>query len=467
MHDRCALAVLTSNLILSIWTVAADPAEPSSWERGCIISHVLRDYFRSARDVPAKPSHSLRKATRVRAFTWGPAMSTNNIPASEPIRRRVTFLAILNDQAELVLMSLAYSSYSTAEGMIKTGVVCSFKLDLERPEDPTGAPPSLEWHPWISHENDMETSITSTWGDRKQSIRIQWNPSDPGNLQTKLFCAENREAGVSHRSTSSWPIPQAQLIGTTNAYMAERLEYLKDKFSDENDLQGRVRLAYWGHAAYENLLAILVTVHPSTMIQYLVPAAELSYILFSHTALSDSSEHAGSFEFEWKNDKVPKSHTEACANSWDFIIEQFPLEKQSAGPSNNLVDIAGETQLLRENSELLCRQLIYSYTCSALYHGWEIQQKALDIFEWASGIEKGSVSMINDIIEESRNASTGDEKLNCVKMLNDVLSATGVPVEQCEICDSNILWNGLESAQCVEGHCFGRQIGSRSVRSHC
>ena len=467
MHDRCALAVLTSNLILSIWTVAADPAEPSSWERSCIINQVLKSYFQSARDAPAKPAHSLRKATRIRAFTWAPAISTNNTPASKPVRRPVVFLAILNDQAELVLLSLACSSYSNAEGTSKTRVLGSFELDLERSEDPSGVSLSLEWHPWAHHKNYMETSIMSTWGDRKHSIRIQWSPANPESLDVQLLRGEDCEAGESYGSTSTWPVPQAQLIGTTNAYLADRLEHFKDKFSDENDLQGRVRLAYWGNAVYENFIAILVTIHPSTMIQYIVPAAELSYIVFSHTELSDSSEHAGSFEFEWKNVEAPKSHTDACANSWAFITEQFPLRKPLAGYSNNQVDTAAERQFPRENSELLCRQLIYSYMCSALYQGWEIQQKALELFKWASGIENGSVSMIRDIIEKSHSASTRDEKLNCVKMLNDVLSTTGVPLEQCEICDSTILWNELESAQCVEGHYFGREIDSRSVKSDC
>ncbi|KAF2711440.1 hypothetical protein K504DRAFT_532028 [Pleomassaria siparia CBS 279.74] len=77
-HRRCALAALTSNLVLSIWSSDAKLRDDLSWERRLIINDVLSDYFLSARDAGCslvtefEETHRLRK--RVRAFAWAPSM---------------------------------------------------------------------------------------------------------------------------------------------------------------------------------------------------------------------------------------------------------------------------------------------------------------------------------------------------------------------------------------------------------
>ncbi|PVH99074.1 hypothetical protein DM02DRAFT_529925 [Periconia macrospinosa] len=84
-HRRCALGVLTSSLVLSIWSADGSPRSPLSWRRRLIINDSLRDYFKN--DVAVEGSVLLaqdrgeeivgeyvRLRSRARAFTWAPAL---------------------------------------------------------------------------------------------------------------------------------------------------------------------------------------------------------------------------------------------------------------------------------------------------------------------------------------------------------------------------------------------------------
>lgn len=65
-HGRCALAVLTSNFILSIWEPTTNPADAKCWKRVLIINDALEEYYAPRLDV----AESLRTEKRIRAIAW-------------------------------------------------------------------------------------------------------------------------------------------------------------------------------------------------------------------------------------------------------------------------------------------------------------------------------------------------------------------------------------------------------------
>ncbi|CBY01937.1 hypothetical protein IAQ61_006529 [Plenodomus lingam] len=78
-HRRCALAVLTSNLALSIWSAEGKPQDEASWNRRLIVNDALRDYqLRHANEESqdALPLHEdiVRLRSRIRAFAWAPPL---------------------------------------------------------------------------------------------------------------------------------------------------------------------------------------------------------------------------------------------------------------------------------------------------------------------------------------------------------------------------------------------------------
>ena len=78
-HRKCALAALTANLTLSLWSAAeGKPEEETSWTRRLIINDALVDHFGDWDDEPSHVVHDskerLRSRGRIRAFAWAPAL---------------------------------------------------------------------------------------------------------------------------------------------------------------------------------------------------------------------------------------------------------------------------------------------------------------------------------------------------------------------------------------------------------
>jgi hypothetical protein len=107
-HRGCALAALTSNLTLSIWSAEGRPDEEKSWGRRLVVNNALVEYFRDCDDEPSHltllSKEHLRLRSRIRAFAWAPAL-----PSSGPagvIGTRLLYgqhlLAIANDDNHLV-----------------------------------------------------------------------------------------------------------------------------------------------------------------------------------------------------------------------------------------------------------------------------------------------------------------------------------------------------------------------------
>ncbi|KAJ8610516.1 hypothetical protein MRB53_038508 [Persea americana] len=100
-HDRCALAVLTSNHVLSIWISDGDVKNERSWKRVLIVNEGC--------DTPktAQSGHDTRLKFRCRAFTWAPGLLTNSKLGPTSQGQDLPYmLAFTNDRLEVMLVEL-------------------------------------------------------------------------------------------------------------------------------------------------------------------------------------------------------------------------------------------------------------------------------------------------------------------------------------------------------------------------
>ncbi|WEW62037.1 hypothetical protein PRK78_007537 [Emydomyces testavorans] len=107
-YRRCMLAVLTSNLLLSLWE-ATDGAE--KWARVGIVNGKLEEYFKAS---AGEDVELLKRKQRVRSFAWsapcnradGVVMRQQSGFAVGPRRWGVHLLAVANDVGDIVLLRI-------------------------------------------------------------------------------------------------------------------------------------------------------------------------------------------------------------------------------------------------------------------------------------------------------------------------------------------------------------------------
>ncbi|KAF2445474.1 hypothetical protein P171DRAFT_520254 [Karstenula rhodostoma CBS 690.94] len=112
-HRRCALGVLTSSLVLSIWASEGKIDDEVSWKRKLIINDALVLYFSSnLNEVESTLVHEtvekMRLRTRIRCFAWAPSL-----PSPEPaaiIGTQTTWaqpiVAVANDDNQIAFVAI-------------------------------------------------------------------------------------------------------------------------------------------------------------------------------------------------------------------------------------------------------------------------------------------------------------------------------------------------------------------------
>ncbi|PSN64404.1 hypothetical protein BS50DRAFT_498136 [Corynespora cassiicola Philippines] len=120
-HRRCALGVLTTNLVFSIWAANGKPEEETSWDRRLMINKTLEDYICTnvstvKSHLTSDPDEKIRLWKRVRAFAWAPAMRRD-----QPVNTIGTQLswgpqlvAVANDDNHVII--LAINSPTSSQG---------------------------------------------------------------------------------------------------------------------------------------------------------------------------------------------------------------------------------------------------------------------------------------------------------------------------------------------------------------
>ncbi|EZF36159.1 hypothetical protein H101_00346 [Trichophyton interdigitale H6] len=111
-YGKCMLAVLTSNLALSLWQ-AVDGA--SKWNRALVVNHALRKYFKS---LAGDNGPLLRRKQRIRAFSWS-YFAPNELYTPDYCHTSgINFLIVSNDTNDIVILRVIAPSYGQSASAV-------------------------------------------------------------------------------------------------------------------------------------------------------------------------------------------------------------------------------------------------------------------------------------------------------------------------------------------------------------
>jgi hypothetical protein len=195
-HRRCALAALTANLVLSIWSAEGKQQEASSWDRRLIVNNALAEYFSSrttddSSHVTSGVGEQMRLRTRVRAFTWAPALP-NSHPSStlgSQLSYSRHMIALCNDDNQLALVEIESPTSSQGSNQGWTAKVLTHgSIDLTA--DSMFSAPSffadilkqqrhishVSWSPWIRRGDVYHSIIAYSTNEDVRARTVTYTP---------------------------------------------------------------------------------------------------------------------------------------------------------------------------------------------------------------------------------------------------------------------------------------------------
>ncbi|KAI9833748.1 MAG: hypothetical protein M1819_003481 [Sarea resinae] len=108
VHCRSVLAVLTTNLVLSIWESSGSREDGASWRRTLVVNSQLEKLLGSLKNDGISPKGTARQMRRIRAFSWSPPCYLPGRDGGYTASGRwgVPFLAVTNDVNDIFILQL-------------------------------------------------------------------------------------------------------------------------------------------------------------------------------------------------------------------------------------------------------------------------------------------------------------------------------------------------------------------------
>ncbi|KAI9737552.1 MAG: hypothetical protein M1834_009707 [Cirrosporium novae-zelandiae] len=138
-NRRSLLALLTSNLVLSIWECTSSPVESTNWKRVLVINHTIENYFQALINDATEDTGTLdpmrRRKRRIRSFSWSqawhPAQTVNDSKIADNPSWGIPILAIANDDNDIILVRLRrpYRPFQSPRTQWKAEVLEHFSVD--------------------------------------------------------------------------------------------------------------------------------------------------------------------------------------------------------------------------------------------------------------------------------------------------------------------------------------------------
>ena len=437
-HRRPVLAILTSNLILSLWAANGNPADLNSWERVLVVNTVL-------------PSGT-RLQQRIRSMAWAPT-KRQHADHRTPFSRRkwgIFIMAIADDSNGL------------------------YFLEITSPF----AGQSLAWNIEVLHHHDIPVPSSSNNRPSLFSHAINtnrfvdhiefgnWNGSVPVVYRT---------SGINHFASVSVyesPLPQVEheddseheslTLGLEETHsedlnlpsrievtppMKARMLAEKKKFGLDNNIGSQVMLRMWGLASFENIVAACVTLHPAKMIEYVNPFDGTTKVLFG------SGDKNGDTEviFPWQ-DGAPVDVAKAQGAILDTIVDslQRPLVLNDFDFKIIYTAVCG-ILLLNDGERLERLGAAYNIMSVLERHGsmsLQSEDRALQSIKTSSQISGPELLHIFTQMTQAR-----DQRESSLHTPEKAL------LEQCPFCPADqgmMPCSDLTEAHCSQGHSFSK-----------
>ncbi|KAB2574108.1 hypothetical protein DBV05_g7209 [Lasiodiplodia theobromae] len=471
-HARCALAVLTTNLTLSLWVSDSDPKVTRSWKRVLILNHELEMYFQELYaheefrlELDCETRRRLRR--RIRSFAWSPQLrppppSQYSVQEARfPING--SFIAVSNDNIDVVILRIdsPYSFFSPPSAKWSARAVAHFSLE-----------PKLDMH-----QGPRLFLLAETLSEQRFISNLAWSPwtIDPDGVPTAIL-AYTTNCSVHLRRVRIPPFSADVSLDQT------------DVFSDSSAGTRNVHLLRWMPKARDDVF-------------YLVAFSQAGAFCFEVPCLDPSKTTVSTHDLDGRWDTVSDLSAEAliyCTKTW---LEELPEESRAEsavrstileqfwralGLSNDHDDdpVVGYPEARADGLDLEERTSLAQALRRAVYYNDRsiLKQRygrLLTLFFDPKGTTQSDdapaiqklVTEVLKLPRSSYNDSEASRKIRTVyssmlPWLSDaetdgmddgaVETSTDKHVEECEICDDSIGFESFAWARCGQGHEFVR-----------
>lgn len=446
-HRRSILAVLTTNLILSLWVSGQDPKDSEGWRRVWIVNSMTIPHGISSNPM-------ICSLVRIRSMAWVPPNSEHadqDLPFSTR-KWGIPLLAVADDNNGLCILTVCSPlTAATVHWDVQVLAYRTVTPHHARPGRPSLLREAFNAKHFIDHVSILEwvpageLSVTVLSCGVFHETRLNLFLGPPVGATLTHFQVSQADAGKHH--VLPRPVP---------SHMQASINRHKTKYSNDNHLDfDNVVLKTWGVDYSGHLGAVCVTCHPARMVEYQAPAAESAMILFENV---DSQVASQTQEvFPWQS--VPRiDPTKARQTIISTIL----------GPS--IISQSGSQSLKLTRFDL---KIIYTAIMAQLVLNIDITQQsssisdmeaALVIMEDRSGIqlqlERTLITSFKHSSEDMESLINGWAQERSQHGFGPM--APGVQLlDNCPFCGDRYfgLAGGLEGfteAHCPNNHPFGR-----------
>jgi len=424
IHYRSVLAVLTSNLLLSIWET---DGSQRNWQRTCVVNHHL--------PIRAAPT---RRNTRIRCLAW-----SNPLRLLNGGQWGVQLLAIIDDDDTLHILRIDKKNrdqYGTwCLNPVFTTTLPHLETSHSHITGMTGlqnlltcnaSVRSMMFLPWnaVNLPTSLVQSVVTTslvyqrhHQNAQYSIALEVNLSDHGSKITA------RQVNLQElQKTSVEKVPSLGRQGLRTIHSLEESpqwqEALKDivaRYDQRCRLGGFFRIRFWGFATSpdQSTEAACLTLHPWDMYEYTSTVLEKCHVVFRPLR----SQFANAMSQQ-------KTAIEVATAVLDFVISQ----------------LRSQTYIISTIDQMLVK-VLHAWTSRNLNQS--SQQTILGNFATAVSGKAEAVTNVHLMTQNGQSAQTTP---------SNSASSTQTALETCDICDVPIHMKDDNDSVCVNGHVFSR-----------
>lgn len=418
-HKRSVLAILTTNLLLSLWAPGGDPVDSERWQRVAIIDSM-----------------------RVRSMAWIPANAFYAEPQMPLSTRKwgTPLLAVADDQNGIAFLTVS-SPYTSASTSWDTQTIGH---EIIQPPPKVNDRPSL----LCNALNAKHFIDYIDLGNRNSAGQLRLIYRSSGILHASMLTVSVSPLQVTLSTADDHqPVMQGRhgLPPEAPPIMQVALQRHKKKYADSKQTTiNDVVLRTWGVASLGSLIAVCITSHPAKMVEYQSIVASSSTILFGNSGYTDHSVVL----FPWQT------------------IKNYDVGEASQIIFSTIFDRRLLSSLLLTSFDL---KILYAAICATLFHGMSDSQRlpclnaaelALEILEKSSStsLQQERKCIANQ--KEPEHADTGTRDHLIRQVIESSTAGETQLLDICSICGEGYVGlNGVQEsfseAFCAKGHPFG------------
>lgn len=438
-HRRSVLAVLTSNLILSLWASHANSTHTDSWERILVVNKAL--------------SRGSRPQKRIRSMAWAPT-DLQHVDRQTPYSWRkwgIPLIAIADDSNGLYILKVS-SPFTGQSFEWRAEVLRHHSVPVSNQSNDRPSLLSL-----VMNANHYVDRIEfGTW---KGDISVMYRTSGIIHYASISICEDHlsrvrpedfsdRESPIVNFEEVCAGKPNMPSRNTVTPVINAQMTAEKEKYGLDNKLGNHVTLRRWGLASFNEMVAACITLHPAKMVEYIAPFDGIATVLFD-----DAGEGNGD-----ANSVFP----------WQSPV-QVDVAKVQRAILDTVFDQTLHWSLALSNLDL---KIIYAAFCGNLLLSddkrLERLQAAEDILELIEHQTSINLSAEHRVLLSLKESSqlTDQELMNAIGQMTgprcrteSSLHATEKALlDFCPFCpeaQSIIPFDNFAEAYCPQGHYFG------------